>query len=243
MLRQARRQTAAAKQPGGARMRFRVVLGALLSHWRRHPVELATLLVGLMVATALWSGVQALNAEARASYARAAALVGADSLARVEAPGGGRVALADFAALRRAGWPVSPVIDGALPREGWDIRVIGVEPFTLPDAASVSDSGDRARRRPDRRLPDAAGAGAGRARDRGAARGPARPAAAGRRRPAARHADRRHRRRRAADGPRGRGLLPARGAGPGARDARGAGRTAGAACPRGWRGRRPRATD
>ena len=49
------------------------VLAALLGHWRRHPVELATLLVGLAVATALLSGVQALNAEARASYARAAA--------------------------------------------------------------------------------------------------------------------------------------------------------------------------
>ena len=55
------------------------VLAALLGHWRRHPLELATLLVGLAVATALWSGVQALNAEARASYARAARLLGSDT--------------------------------------------------------------------------------------------------------------------------------------------------------------------
>ncbi len=64
------------------RARMTAVLAALLGHWRRHPVELATLLVGLAVATALWSGVQALNAEARASYARAAALLGGDRARR-----------------------------------------------------------------------------------------------------------------------------------------------------------------
>ncbi len=36
-------------------------LAVLLSHWRRHPMQLATLLIGLISATALWSGVQALN--------------------------------------------------------------------------------------------------------------------------------------------------------------------------------------
>lgn len=35
------------------------ILLVLLSHWRRHPMQLATLLVGLIAATALWSGVQA----------------------------------------------------------------------------------------------------------------------------------------------------------------------------------------
>ena len=45
-------------------------LTALLSHWRRRPVQLAMLLLGLSLATALWSGVQAINTEARASYDR-----------------------------------------------------------------------------------------------------------------------------------------------------------------------------
>ena len=49
-------------------MRAWTTLRALMGHWRRHPVECLTLLAGLAVATALWSGVQALNAEARASY-------------------------------------------------------------------------------------------------------------------------------------------------------------------------------
>ena len=42
-------------------------LAVLLSHWRRHPMQLATLLIGLISATALWSGVQALNQQARNS--------------------------------------------------------------------------------------------------------------------------------------------------------------------------------
>ncbi|MGC2813158.1 MAG: hypothetical protein WA303_22680, partial [Bradyrhizobium sp.] len=52
------------------------IFAVLLSHWRRHPMQLATLLIGVISATALWSGVQALNREARASYDRAAATFG-----------------------------------------------------------------------------------------------------------------------------------------------------------------------
>ena len=52
------------------------ILAVLLSHWRRHPMQLATLLIGLISATALWSGVQALNQQARNAYDRAAATFG-----------------------------------------------------------------------------------------------------------------------------------------------------------------------
>lgn len=45
------------------------------------------LLLGLALATALWSGVQAINAEARASYAQAAATLGQDRLSRIAAEG------------------------------------------------------------------------------------------------------------------------------------------------------------
>ena len=51
-------------------------LGALLSHWRRNPVQLFAYLAGLALATALWSGVQAINSEARASYDAAATTLG-----------------------------------------------------------------------------------------------------------------------------------------------------------------------
>ena len=77
---------------------------ALISHWRRHPLQLAMLLLGLALATALWSGVQAINAEARAAYARAAGVLGQDRLDRLTGP----LTVERYAALRRAGWPVAP---------------------------------------------------------------------------------------------------------------------------------------
>ena len=55
---------------------IRACLVALLSHWRRNPVQLFAYLAGLAIATALWSGVQASNSEARTSYDAAAATLG-----------------------------------------------------------------------------------------------------------------------------------------------------------------------
>lgn len=125
--------------PGAHAMTALVVLRTLLAHWRRHPVELATLLAGLAMATALWSGVQALNAEARTAYARAAELLGGAGVASIAAADGGRFPVADFVRLRRAGWPVSPVLEGEITRDGARLRVIGVEPLTLPPAAGALD--------------------------------------------------------------------------------------------------------
>lgn len=126
---------------------MRVTLAALLGHWRRHPVGLAALLVGLALATALWSGVQALNAEARASYDRAAALLGGSAVASVEAAGGGSLPLDDFLALRRAGWRVSPLIEGDLRIGDAALRIVGIEPVTMPAAAlpGAGRGGDRLR--------------------------------------------------------------------------------------------------
>ncbi|MEM9967948.1 MAG: FtsX-like permease family protein [Pseudomonadota bacterium] len=103
----------------------RVVLAALLSHWRRHPLQLVTLVLGLALATALWSGVQAINAEAKRSYAAAAGNLGQATFQRLT---GSDVRLEDFIALRRAGWQVSPVIEGT--RDGLQVR--GIEPLSAP---------------------------------------------------------------------------------------------------------------
>ena len=54
---------------------MRAVFQALIGHWRRHLVQLISLLAGLALATALWTGVQAINAQARQSYDQAAGLV------------------------------------------------------------------------------------------------------------------------------------------------------------------------
>ena len=92
----------------------RVVLSALTSHWWRNPVQLFTLLAGLALATALWSGVQAINSEARASYDAAAATLGEAQFDQLVASDGGLIAQDTYIALRRAGWLVSPVVEGRL---------------------------------------------------------------------------------------------------------------------------------
>jgi putative ABC transport system permease protein len=108
------------------------ILAVLLSHWRRHPMQLATLLIGVISATALWSGVQALNREARASYDRAAAIFGGTRAATLVGRLGATLPQQLFVDLRRAGWPVSPVVEGRVQIAGRSYRLLGIEPVTLP---------------------------------------------------------------------------------------------------------------
>lgn len=109
------------------------VLTALLSHWHRQPFQLLTLILGLSLATALWSGVQAINAEARKSYAQAADVLGGGGLAEIVSETGD-IPIETYAALRRAGWRVSPVIEGWLTGEGGRVRLLGIDPFSIPPA-------------------------------------------------------------------------------------------------------------
>jgi putative ABC transport system permease protein len=108
------------------------ILAVLLSHWRRHPMQLATLLIGLISATALWSGVQALNQQARSSYDRAAATFGGARTAALVGRNGATFPQQLFIDLRRAGWPVSPVLEGRIQIGGRSFRLLGIEPVTLP---------------------------------------------------------------------------------------------------------------
>jgi putative ABC transport system permease protein len=114
------------------------ILAVLLSHWRRHPMQFATLLIGLISATALWSGVQALNAQARTSYDRAAAALGGGRTATLVARDGGNFAQQLYIDLRRAGWPVSPVVEGSVRIGGRSLRLLGVEPLSLPAEANAA---------------------------------------------------------------------------------------------------------
>jgi putative ABC transport system permease protein len=107
-------------------------LAVLLSHWRRHPMQLATLLIGLISATALWSGVQALNQQARTSYDRAAATFGGTRTAMLVGRDSPTFPQQLFVDLRRAGWPVSPALEGRIQIGGRSFRLLGVEPATLP---------------------------------------------------------------------------------------------------------------
>src|SRR3981189_3481907 len=108
------------------------ILAVLLSHWRRHPMQLATLLIGLISATALWSGVQALNQQARSSYDRAAATFGGARTAARVARDGKPFSQQLFVELRRAGWPASPVLEGRVQIGGRSFRLLGISPVTLP---------------------------------------------------------------------------------------------------------------
>ena len=108
------------------------ILIVLLSHWRRHPLQLGTLLIGLISATALWSGVQALNQQARDSYERAAATFGGARTAMLVSRSGAAFPQKIFVELRRAGWPVSPVVEGRVQIDGRSFRLLGIEPLTLP---------------------------------------------------------------------------------------------------------------
>ncbi len=110
---------------------IRATLSALLSHWRRHPGQLATLLLGIALATALFSAVQAINAEARASYAAAETSLSPDAPDQLTSPAG-RIPMETFLALRRAGWLVSPVWEGTTP-EGLTVR--GYDFLTIPEGS------------------------------------------------------------------------------------------------------------
>ncbi|MEM8851343.1 MAG: ABC transporter permease [Pseudomonadota bacterium] len=118
----------------------RAAFQALWSHWRRHPIQLLTLVIGLALATGLWIGVQAINAQARASYDQAAAALGQDSLPRITGP----LTLTDFARARRAGLAVTPIVDDRLPRSR--LRLLGIDPFTAPGGSpgtpDLSGAGD-----------------------------------------------------------------------------------------------------
>ena len=115
----------------------RAALTALLSHWRRHPFQALTLIVGLALATGLWTGVQAINAQARLSYAEAAETLGQSAGARLV----GDLDLADFAAARRAGLRVTPLIEAPLPGGQ---RLLGLDPFTAPPGEVATALGEAA---------------------------------------------------------------------------------------------------
>lgn len=112
---------------------IRTCLSALLSHWRRNPLQLFAYLAGLALATALWSGVQAINAEARASYDAAAATLGEGQHDQLVPRQGDAIAQDTYVALRRAGWLVSPVVEA---RQG-DVRLVGLDPLTSPTGLRV----------------------------------------------------------------------------------------------------------
>ncbi len=108
------------------------ILATFFAHWRRHPLNFATLVAGLAIATALWSGVQALNAQARRSYDSAAAVLGNANAQSIVSAQGALFSQDHFVTLRRAGFKASPVLEGTVRIGGKAFRILGIEPLSLP---------------------------------------------------------------------------------------------------------------
>nr|WP_010130499.1 ABC transporter permease [Microbulbifer agarilyticus] len=98
-----------------------------LSHYRRHPAQLLGLLLILVCAATLWSGVRALTDSAASAAKKSSELL--EPLLRIEREDGHPLTVEDFATLRRAGLCVAPQLRVQfVAREAPDI--IGIDPFT-----------------------------------------------------------------------------------------------------------------
>lgn len=111
------------------------LFAALFSHYRRHPLQLVALVLMILVATTLWSGVRQLTQQARASLTQSEQVIaGRQQVVRED---GVAVTVGDFARLRRAGLCVMPWLE--VPRDGDVGLVIGVDPLA---AACFGDDGN-----------------------------------------------------------------------------------------------------
>lgn len=111
---------------------------ALLSHWRRHPGQLLLLVLGLAMATALWSAVQAINGEARRSYDQAAQQLGAAQIDILVPRTGGSIALSRYVALRRAGWQLAPVLEGRWRLPDRSVTLQGIDLLSHPPIPALA---------------------------------------------------------------------------------------------------------
>ena len=117
------------------------LLPALLSHYRRHPMQLVALVVILALATGLWTGVWELTRQARDSMQQAdQAMAGQQQVVRTD---GRPVAVTDFVELRRQGICVAPWLEVSRPPPQG--RVIGIDALALGcfQASPGGDQGER----------------------------------------------------------------------------------------------------
>lgn len=120
-----------------------MVLSTLFSHWLRHPGQLVLMVLGLSLSTTLWSAIQAVNSEARSSYAEAAKTLSQQAIGRLE-DGDKPLTISDYAKLRRAGIDASPIIESRLEfgsgSAATSVNVIGIDPFSYPRVDRLSSA-------------------------------------------------------------------------------------------------------
>lgn len=98
------------------------------SHYRRNPLQLAGLVLIVMIAAMLWSGVTILTGQARDSLSRSQAAI--EPELTIERADGHPVSQQDFATLRRAGVCVTPRLEVTLAGPP-SLVLVGLDPLTL----------------------------------------------------------------------------------------------------------------
>lgn len=115
---------------------FWTVLRASLSHWSYRPTQFFALLLGLSLATGLWTGIQAINSEARNAYAAASASLFAQIPTSLQRRDGDMIDRKTYLALQLSGWRTSPVLEGEAELAGRRFAVTGLDPISLPQDSS-----------------------------------------------------------------------------------------------------------
>ena len=113
-------------------MSFLAALRALLSHWTYRPAQFFALLLGLSLATGLWTGIQAINTEARNAYATASSSLLPNFPSSLQRKDSAPIALRTYVALQLAGWRTSPLLEGEMVLAGRKFAVTGLDPVSLP---------------------------------------------------------------------------------------------------------------
>ncbi|WP_066964230.1 ABC transporter permease [Microbulbifer sp. Q7] len=101
--------------------------GVFLSHYRRHPGQLVSLLLILVCAAMLWSGVRALTGSAADAVNESRAAL--EPLLSVVREDGEPLTVEDFVRLRRLGICVSPRLEVRVAAENAPV-VVGIDPFS-----------------------------------------------------------------------------------------------------------------
>ncbi len=116
---------------------------ALLSHYWRHPWQTVFLLAGLVAGVGLWSAVQVINSHARASYAEADSLLGAQTSDWIRSRSGAGIVPADYIALRRQGFrQVFPLVQARVSTpDNTPLSVIATDLLALPGGVTGESGG------------------------------------------------------------------------------------------------------
>lgn len=110
-----------------------------LSHYRRHPGQLAGLLLILVCAAMLWSGVRSLTGSAEHAVTESRAAL--EPLLSVVREDGRAMSVEDFVRLRRTGLCASPRLEVRLPVSSVP-TLVGIDPFTADCLRQYRQSND-----------------------------------------------------------------------------------------------------